>query len=281
MRRALVMFVEDRPYLIANSKWLYQSWKHVACADTDLVFMGTPDALRELPSDVIRIEQEPVADQPDWLDYRYVNSVACLNGPGASVLNDYDQLLRTDVDVFLTPAWKRYWPSDFTTGTGGYSNDDHVRENTRRIASRFGLVHRGIDNIGSTLYGPPALVRDVCELATDLCKYIRTVEFRDEEGSWPSWYAGVSLLYATEIAVNHLVPTFSEPSRKLDGSSTSIETVDQYPHIHCWHTDDRFSKFACQKGEYSHLTEDELNIDVICDYCTIMALRASQSGGEQ
>ena len=274
MRRALVTFVEDHPHLIANSSWLYESWKHVGCQKTDLVFIGTEAALSKLPEDVVKIGQRPAADDPEWLNYRYVNSVSCLNGEGAALLNDYDRLLRTDVDVFITPAWKQFEPAGFTTGTGHYSNDEKVRDNIRRIARKFGLEHRGITNIGSTIYGEPQLVRDVCGLAAEVCKYIRTVEFKDDMGTWPSWYGGVSLLYATEIAVNHLVPSFTAPLIDLDFSSASTGRVDNYPHIHCYHTKDMFSKFECYEGRYDDMREEELDLSVIRDYCLAMALRA-------
>ena len=173
MRRALVMFVEDPRHLIAESSWLYESWKHIGCGDTDLVFMGTEHALGQLPEDVIKIVQRPAADDPEWLGYRFINSLACLNGEGALVLNDYDRLLRTDLDVFLTPAWNSYDPAKFSTGRGHYSNDDCVRDNIRRVAHKYGLELRGVFNVGSTMYGPPQLVREICDLATEVCKYIR------------------------------------------------------------------------------------------------------------
>ena len=45
MRRAIALFVEDKPHLIANSRWLYESWKYIESEDTDLVFMGPELAL--------------------------------------------------------------------------------------------------------------------------------------------------------------------------------------------------------------------------------------------
>jgi hypothetical protein len=275
VHRAVVLFVEDKPQLIENSFWLYESWKYIADYDTstDLVFMGPRSALEKLPDEVIKIEEQPIAADPKWRDYHYVNSVACLCGEAAAFLNDYDAVLRSDVDVFLTPAWAHYRPPAFATGTGGYSNDDCVRDNIRRIAQKFGLVHHGITNVGSTLYGSPPLVRDICALATELTLYIRTVEFGDTDGAWPSWYSGVSLLYATEIAVNHLVPQFLSPSSMLDFHSTSTESVWERPHIHCWHTDERFSKFQCYAGSYDSIPEETLNVGIIRDYCLAMALR--------
>lgn len=274
MRRAVVLFVEDKDFLLANSRWLYESWRHIQSDDTDLVFMGTKSALEKLPDGVVKIVQRPATEDAGWLDYGYVNSVACLGDSAASVLDDYDVILRSDVDTFLTPAWKSFYPAELTTGTGAYSNDERVRENIQRIARRFGYTHRGVTNVGSTIYGPTKLVRDVCRLASDLTRYIRTVEFKSDLGQWPSWYWGVSLLYATEIAVNHLVPLFGGPSRMLDFYSTSAESVDGHPHIHCWHTDETFSKFQFYKGTYDAIDPSSLDLSVIREYCLSMALRA-------
>jgi len=46
MRRAIALFVEDKPNLIADSRWLYESWRHIESEDTDLVFMGPRTPLR-------------------------------------------------------------------------------------------------------------------------------------------------------------------------------------------------------------------------------------------
>src|SRR5581483_6076651 len=97
--------------------------------------MGTRSALEKLPPDVIRIEQRPVTDDPGWLNYGYVNSIACLDHPSAAVLNDYDMVPRSDVDTLLTRAWNCFHPTELTTGRGAYSNDDKVRENVTRIAA--------------------------------------------------------------------------------------------------------------------------------------------------
>jgi len=274
MRRAIALFVEDKPLLLANSHWLYESWSHIQSDDTDLVFMGPKAALEKLPEDVVKIVQQPVTDDPGWLDYRFINSIACLTDPSASVLNNYDIVVRTDLDIFLTPAWNRFYPSECITGVGRYSNDDRVRENIQRIAQKFGLTHRGVTNIGSTIYGPSGLIREICRLITEITWYIRTVEFKNDYGEWPSWYYGVSTLYATEIAVNHLVPSLDVPTNMLDAYSHSVESVDKYPHIHCWHTDNIFSKFQCFDGNYDHMSDDNLNLGVINEYCLSMALRA-------
>ena len=279
MRRAVALFVEDRGNLILQSHCLYQSWRHIGAEDTDLVFMGPRAALDRLPDDVVKIVQSPTTDNPQWLGYNYVNSVACLAHPSAAVLEDYDAVLRADVDTFLTPAWHRFRPEGLFSGLGAYCHDDATAENLRRIAHRHGYTHRGVTNVGSTLYGPPRLIRDICRLATELTFDIRTVEFKDHPGVWPGWYGGVSLLYGTEIAVNHLDSSFSVPREYLlDYPSDSPGPTEDRPHLHCWHTDKTFSKFVFAAGGYDDVDEASLDLGVIHDYCLAMALRARRGG---
>jgi len=41
--------------------------------------------------------------------------------------------------------------------------------------------------------------------------------------------------------VNHCAPD-AQRSELLDASSSSQEPLSRYAHIHCWHTDEKFSK---------------------------------------
>jgi hypothetical protein len=208
-----------------------------------------------------------------WRGYPYVNSIACMNGDGAEVLDRYTHLLRTDVDTFITPAWNGFHPSGFTCGMGGYSNDDEVRQRIRETAARYGLVHRGLTNVGSTWYGPTEVVRRASAFAEMLTKHILTHYFATDEGAWPGWYRGVTLLYAGEIAVNHCAPE-AKHSALLDAGSTSRETVSRFPHLHCWHTDDKFSKHAFMSGRYTLEDARDLDLSIVSDYCMAMSFRA-------
>jgi cyanophycin synthetase len=272
-RRAIVCFVEDNPHLIQQLLALRHSWLFSEALDTDLVVMGPDDVLARLPDDLVKIPQAPVADDPVWRNYRFVNSIACMNGAGAEQLDRYTHVLLTDVDTFITPAWNQFHPTAFTFGTGGYCNDDAVRQRIQDIAAQYGLVHRGITNIHSTWYGPTQVVRRACAFSEMLIKHILTHYFASDEGEWPSWYRGVSSLYAGEIAVNHCAPN-AERSDLLDASSASGESIMDYPHIHCWHTDDKFSKHAFMAGSYTLEDANGLNMTIVRDYCMGMSFRS-------
>ena len=270
--RAIVCFVEENAHLIQQALALRQSWLYVQSPDTDLVVMGPAAALRSIPDDVIKIEQRVVADDPEWLGFRCSNSVACLNGVNAWQLDRYSHLLLTDVDTFITPAWNRFYPDGFICGNGGYSNNDEVRRKIRDIAAEFGLQHMGLTNTGSTWYGPAPLVRRMAAMSQTLLQHVLS-RFREDPGQWPGWYKGVSLLYAAEIAINHLAPD-AKKSTALDYYSTSRSSVQGHPHIHCWHTDDKFSKHHFVSGRYSVEDTKNLNLDIIADYAMEMSFRS-------
>jgi hypothetical protein len=235
--------------------------------------MGPPDALACIPDDVVRIEQRAVANDPEWCSYHYANSVACLNGLGAHRLDGYSHILLSDVDTFITPAWNSFYPEGFVCGPGGYSNDENIRRHLRDIAVEFGLEHRGLTNTGSTWYGPTALVRRIGALTEMLLRYILSRHFRTDEGAWPGWYRGVSLLYAAEIAINHCAPDAAR-TEQLDYDSSSRHSIKGCAHIHCWHTDKKFSKHWFMSRRYTPEDAQNLDLEVIADYAMEMSFRS-------
>jgi hypothetical protein len=273
MRRAIVIYLEDKRNLMIQFGCLYTSLKYIDSKDTDLVVFGTKEALKKVPNDCIKIENEPISYLMQWQNYHYINSIGCLIDENSDFLEDYDLLLRSDADTFLTPAWNSFYPNIYTVGRGGYVNDENTRSNLKRIAKILGLNHKGIHNIGSTHYGNSKLVRKVCRLTVSTTLYIINNEFEDGYGNWPGWYKGVSSLYGTEIAANHLIKNFNIDHLKLDFYSTSGDSILNHPHIHCWHTHDMFSKFSFEAGKYDHILKDSLDINKVKDYCLYMALK--------
>ncbi len=274
MRRAVVVFVEENSHLLLQLGCLYTSLKYIQSNDTDLVVFGTKDAMEKVPDDCIKVECEIASNPPEFLNYRFINSISCLVGEKADFLDNYDLILRTDADTFLTPAWNSFYPALYTVGQGGYVNDNETRMNIERIASQFNLRHQGLHNLGSTHYGNARLVREVCKLSTTLTAHILTEEFKDSEGQWPGWYRGVATMYACEIAANHLVDRIIKNGNVVDHGSASSESIHDHPHIHCWHTDNMFSKFQFTAGKYDDLSTDHLDINTIRDYCLFIALKS-------
>jgi Glycosyl transferase family 2 len=275
-RRALVCFVEDQPHLLQQLLSLHLSWLHTQSPDTDLVVMGPEAVLARLPEDLVKIPQQPAADDPVWGGYRVINAIACLNGSGAEQLERYSYLLRTDLDTFITPAWNQFSPSTITVGIGAYVHDDLVRQRLQDLATEYGLAYQGMTNIGATWYGPTAVVRRAAAFTEMLTKHLLTHDFAMDPGEWPGWYRGVALKYAAEIAINHCAP-HAERSVLLDASSASTEPITRIPHIHCQHTDELFSKHAFMAGIYAAVDPDDLDMQVIREYCLGLAVRSVKS----
>jgi len=106
-----------------------------------------------------------------------------------------------------------------------------------------------------------------------LARRLLTHEFAADAGAWPGWYRGVATKYADEIAVNHCAPD-AHRSDLLDASSTSSEPISDFPHIHCWHTEDKFSKHWFMAGRYTQDDAQGVDVGVIRDYCMAMSFRS-------
>jgi SAM-dependent methyltransferase len=272
-RRAIVCFVEDQGPLVQQALALHRSWQHVESPDTDLVVMGPSDVLERLPDDIVKIVQRAVANDPEWGGYRYANALTHLNGVAANALDHYSYILHTEAGTFITPAWNTFYPTGFVCGHSEYVHDDDVRHTLGAIAADFGLVHRGLTNVGVSWYGPTALVRRVSALAEMLAQYILRRYFATDPGVWPGWYRGVTHKYAGELAINHCVPE-AQKTEWLDASSALRASTRVYPHIHYGHTDEKFSKHWFMGGRYTDADAQHLDLDVIADYCMGMAFRA-------
>lgn len=271
--RALVVFADRHDYLLHQTAALYESLLHSQCVDTDLVCFGPADVLSRLPvgAQLRKIEQAAHRLAPG---YGFINSIACFNGPGSEVLAGYRQLLKTDVDTFVTPAWTTFMPSGFLCGRGAYVHSQDVRDRLLRLAADMGLTHRGWHNLGSTLLGPPARVREVCALATRITEHLLETEFRHDPGRWPEWFRGVSSMYATELALNHLVPDLVQAGDALDFPSHHDEPTGAHPHLHCWQVTAHYSKLHWIDGLYAPRAESTLDLGRIPDFCLAMAQRA-------
>ena len=49
--------------------------------------MGPGNVLARFPADVVKITQRSVQNDPEWREYQFINSIACMNGDGAELLD--------------------------------------------------------------------------------------------------------------------------------------------------------------------------------------------------
>ena len=174
-----------------------------------------------------------------------------------AILGSYKYTLRTDYDVFLSPALFFWKPKHaIMTGGGGYSVDFNMKR-LKSISIKLGMKHAGVHNVGSTWFGRTEVFIKLSKKTLEMTAYIFLNEFhpslpgleeidfaKNIEGAWPTWWRPVSLLYGAELSLNHLIENFSADYKgQLDSSSCSDASIWDTPHIHCWHNDCEFQKF--------------------------------------
>lgn len=198
IRRAIVVhFPIERSFIyISELKWLYLSWIEIIRQQpmdwqTDLFVFALPSTvLDELgclevnsqsgKNNCFRINYRSMWDReknesdlveliqsklPTWT--RHLDSLGILL-ENSEIFNEYDYLLRTDIDVFLTPSFAHYIPLDcsFQTGrflsissiniweeigAGGYTLD-YTTHKLSRIAQTLNLLDVNLTDIGSTWF---------------------------------------------------------------------------------------------------------------------------------
>ncbi|PFH33724.1 hypothetical protein BESB_079400 [Besnoitia besnoiti] len=221
---------------------------------------------------VVRLLLDETQGRAFWTQkHPAMHSVSALTHPlVAWLLGQYDLALRSDNDAFLSPALVRTdntpWITGvneetgeaefaFFTGWGGYNSETN-RIVLPEYARLLKLRHQRVHNVGSTWYGRPSDVVRAARLSVKVGDFLMNADpvFVRLDGEWPTWYRGVLLLYAAEIAVNHLIDRRRLFVRKdlLDTSAAEKIKWTESPglHIHCWHTPDFFSKHRFGDGGY-------------------------------
>lgn len=245
--------------------------------------------------DPVNLEPFYSASKDGLSQYGYVDSILmAFDGYQYFKTAGYDFLIRSDMDVFLTPLFAKWLPdncNDFYVGRGGYS-DDFNRKRLSRIAKDLQLEHAGESNLGSTWYSTPEQFRLVSYLTIFSMTYLSQEEFSqpEREGKvgvqlWPFWHYGVLLLYGQNIGLNHLIGSKQLNVVKLDNlidfPSANDEDINRKIHIHVFHGDNMFSKFAFKVGKYDNMNVKDSEVNKVKNYCLKMALDAKRSSNAE
>jgi len=143
-------------------------------------------------------------------------------------------------------------------------------------------------NLGSTWFSTPDQFRLVSYFTLFGMAYIGTEEFTlpEREGKagvqlWPEWHYGVLLLYGQNLGMNHLIGTRQINVPKLfnyiDYPSHNSVSVNDVIHIHVYHDNKIFSKFAFKMAKYDNMTAPTLDTLQVKDYCLKMALESKRA----
>ncbi|CAF1152521.1 unnamed protein product [Rotaria sordida] len=210
----------------------------------------------------------------------------------------YNFILRTDMDCFLTNNFAFYVPynNSLLVGHGGYSTTFNSRR-LKRIAHNINWTYADKSGLGSTWYGPPSMTHRLANYTLQAMLYLNINEFTTPEREqklgimlWPEWHYGVLLLYGGHLAINHLIAgenfDIGLADKLLDQGVTSKDQTDINKnfrlHLHCWHGNDPFSKFAFKAGKYNDIQPSSLISDTSASgYAMRMALESKLMTLEQ
>ena len=174
MKKGIVVFLDKDTNQQRLFKGLYNSYIYSKTNETTDLIVFTPLEKNDVPNDCIYVKTNSISKNGIFKEYGYINSIYCLTTSDADFLYEYDFLLRTDVDTFVTPKFKNFTPNLYTTGHGGYNNDDNIKKNLSIIAKRFNLREQQRYNIWSTHFGYGLLVVDIAKLQYKICEHIFT-----------------------------------------------------------------------------------------------------------
>ena len=239
----------------------------------DLVVFAEMKVLKRLPRDCVMFYGRRKNSIPDAgrmscykieqkyetpSQYKNLNSYIMFLRPDIEhILKDYTYVLRTDMDVFLTPKFFTYRPAILrvVTGVGQYCHEFN-RGRLKAIAKSHGLKHRGVHCVGSSWYG---FTKDITKLSKDaynMSLYLYDREFRTglpglehidfrayPNGKWPEWYKLTATMYGSEIVLNYGVQGFSmENFQRFDVSTCNPWQISLQYQLHAYHTECEFNK---------------------------------------
>jgi hypothetical protein len=134
--------------------------------------------------------------------YNYVDSILmAYEGYEYFKSAGFDLLIRSDIDVFVTPGLATWLPvhcNDFYVGGGGYG-ETFNRRRLFRIATHLGLKFAHRDNLGSTWFSTPHQFRIVAYLTLTSMAFLAAEEFtaaerRGQVGTI-NWVSGSNFLF--------------------------------------------------------------------------------------
>lgn len=281
MKKAFTCFIEDKSHFISQvNHFFIPSFEYCNLHNdnTDILIFGPKQALSKIIDKpyIHKHIYDPVSYRPEFFNYHYANSITYIVD-NINIINKYSYVLKSDADVFFLPSIKTLVPETFTTGCGYYSSTV-IQNKLKEESHNKNLIHRNYYNVGATWYGAADQIVDVASLTTELMLYLLDKYFSKDWGVWPGWYGGVCSMYASDLAVNHLVPNLNI-TPKIDYSSAGSELVNNIYTAHCLHTDAKFSKFvfSVPHNLYQTIDLNSLDIQYVNDYCLYIAENARRS----
>lgn len=299
--KAIAVYLDDSDNMETELSWLYKTWiLNGLDKEWDLVVYYNPAAEKRLESfvGIRKISMAPVR-RSNW--YPFLNShYFCLmaNYP----IKDYEFLLKTDCDVFLTHNLRGYKPSVFHYGLGGWYNSKDTAKMTHwmkhelspslKLSNGKPCDYRFMTNVGASYLGKANWVINItleqALLTEQLLDMFEKSPFYCDLGLLdgydapsgkthrvigPNVLEGIASMIGGEIAVNSLMYPQHAKAWALDTKChESVDIGTDVLHIHAWHTHSKFSKHAFFQGKYDDWTVHYDNrLDNCANYCQWIA----------
>jgi hypothetical protein len=277
--KAIVVYLDAGDKAAEEFSWLqktYLLWD--LQLEYDLVVFHNPAVTPPQDEGLVARPLAPMAQEDEfWSDYPFVNSFAMFRHQTEKerILDQYEFLLKTDCDVFLTSNLRGLAPDKVLLGYGGYMEDlesrDEVTKNLSRLAKEYRISDCSLNHVGASIFGK---TRDVLPVISDhlaMTRRLLETEWRSgNPGKWPGWYRGVASMYAIHLAVNKNLQARDVRLNALDSFCLDNKISKDVLHIHAWHCVADFSKHKWFAGKYKRPSISALP-DKAKDYCLCVA----------
>jgi hypothetical protein len=271
---AITALVGEFDHFIDEANQMTLSGKHLDDRFTFVLFVDPKDVHKIKQRHNVKIYEYIAPKDTYYESYRFAKSLEFLK-PNEHILNEYDYLIKTDTDVFLTSALNNHiFDNKIYFGKGGYSETNRCIEELYELSKMFKYKeYKRLFSPASTFLGPTEKIIRLMDLSNILCKDI--FYYLCPNGDYGStlnstWgktlYGGTSTLIATEIVLSSIFHKDElSMTNQIDANCFSNSRLGDTYHIHQWHGDAMYSKFAARDGKYDDL--QPLSNNSISNYC--------------
>ena len=278
----IITYIDNSATMLEDFSWLYKSWIFSGCWHTStLIVVHHPALTGQFPDDpnLILIPLLPHSQtEPLFRDYHFINSIACLSGPHIDeVMKEFQWVLRTDADVFLTHHLAGFEPVFPVHGRGNYHFMEDFRLGMLDFCKRHRVSHHQRFGCGHSVMMRADMMVNFLQRQMHWARRLAEDFGPDKAnwGKWPGWFRGVLSMYAAEIAANERFGEYLQNGREriLDMESCNEGRIDSLTlHIHAVHGSTLFSKFKFRAGEYQAIDPQTLDRRCINQYCLWIAM---------
>ena len=274
-KKAIVVYLDNDFRIDVEFSWLWKTWQLYSLEEEyDLVVYHPKEAKERVSKyyGIIPIEMENIRMSGE---YKFLNSHYFCLPEWSEPLNQYDYILKTDCDVFLTKHMKGYVPSKILVGQGGYyKGEEHDKvEYIKTLAEKMGFTYRNMTLVGASMFGDRKSVVKLVEQQALTTEKILKEHSESKEFKEVGFDKGISSMIAGELVVNHYLSNQYVNLYSIDSKPWEIINMGKdVLHVHAWHTDVRWSKHSFFRGEYMdwEVPFDEAFLNA-ANYCQFIA----------